>query len=362
MAKLVNHNLRKQLRQFSKVQPSPNWLAARRSVLINQITSQVAEREADGLFHRVRMFIWSIEAGVAGLFNGIAARGTAVAALFLALTLGGSGYVLAAADNSLPGESLYPVKLAIEDARISMARSQKDKVALEVEFASRRLQEVKTLAETKDLDVTHATVLVAQFQNNLTKFSDTTNELSKTSPQNGAEVAKILDGKLEDYKHTLASTTTADPVFKKELSRAISSVSRTQTQALKVIVEESEAPDQAVVDKIADKIRLAEESLREADAKLADENLFDGGGTKGTSSINEVREQSAVAKVNLAEARQKVDAGDYRAAVGIIDQIEDLVYEVEEAVDEAGASDSESVDSNEGAGLPSINIGDSLNQ
>jgi hypothetical protein len=329
VAKLANHNLKKQLRQFSKIQPSSTWLAARRSLLMNQIESQVAERETGGLVNRIRLFIWGAEAAITGAFNGIAARGAAMAVLFLALSLGASGYVLAAAENSVPGDSLYQVKLAVEDARLSMARSQKARVALEVEFASRRLEEVKTLAESRDQGTTHASVLVAQFQNDLSKFSATTNELSQTSPESGAEVAKLLEGKLEDYKFTLSSTIASDPNLKKELNRAISSISRTQTQALKVIVEDNESPDQAVVDKIADKIRLAEESLRASDAKLADDTLFEGGGTKT------VREQSAIAKVNLVEARQKVDEGDYRAAVGIIDQIEDLVFDVEEAVDEA---------------------------
>lgn len=331
---------------------------------MNQIQGQVAEREANNWLHRVRLFVWGVEAGLTGAFNGLAARGAAVAVLFFALSLGASGYVLAAAENSVPGDSLYQVKLAVEDARLSMARSQKSRVALEVEFASRRLQEVKTLAESRDEGAIHASVLVAQFQNDLNKFSVATNELSADSPESGAEVAKLIEGKLEDYRHTLASTTVTDPTLKKELNRAITTVARTQTQTLKVIVEEDETPDQSVVDKIADKIRLAEQSLRESDAKLADDNLFEGGGTK------EVREQSAIAKVNLVEARQKVDEGDYRAAVGIIDQIEDLVYGVEEAVDEAdgqvegvsdevegGSESEENTSTDVGDGIPSTSSG-----
>lgn len=340
---MSNYNLKKQLRKFSAVSPSPTWLAARRNVLINQIEAQVAERELTSFKHKVRLFIWSLEAAISGLFTGIAARGTAIGALFLVLVLGSSGYVLAAANDSVPGDSLYQVKLAVEDARLNLARSPKSRVALEVEFASRRLEEVKQLSESNSDGVTHATILVAQFQDELTKVSAKTNELSQSSPQDGAEVALLLDAKLNDYKHTLAATNVTDPAFKKQVNAAISNVARAETQNLKVIVDSSDSPEQAVVEKISNKIASAEESLRQVDEKLVDEKLLDGAGTKS------VREQSAIAKVNLAEARQKVNEGDYKAAVGIIDQIEDIVYEVEAAVDESGDKAVNPEDSNETA-------------
>lgn len=338
---MTNLRLKKQLQQFKAVQPSPTWLAARRAVLMSQIEAQVAEREIDTFKHRARMLVWSIEAMFTGVINGIAGRGLAVAGLLVALSLGGSGYVLAAADSSIPGDTLYPVKLAVEDMRLKTARTQKARVALEVEFASRRLYEVQQLATRPDQGVEHATVLVAQFQENLSKVSATT-ALSNNSA-NSSEVALLLDEKLTDYRHALTNTTASDPELQKELRKAISTVSRAQTQTLKVIVENDEQPTDVVVEKISDKIRVAEESLRMADEKLASESTISGAGTKANANV---REQSAIAKVNLAEARQKISEGDYRAAVGIIDQIEDIVYEVEEVVAEQatgevkGATDS----------------------
>lgn len=352
---MTNLRLKKQLHQFKAVQPSPTWLAARRAVLMTQIEAQVAEREIDTIKHRVRMFVWSIEAAFTGAVSGMAGRGAAVAALFVALTLGGSGYVLAAADSSIPGDTLYPVKLAVEDMRLKTARTQKARVALEVEFASRRLHEVQQLATRPDQGVAHATVLVAQFQDNLTKVSSATSELSLQSPDDSGEVAMLFDEKLSDYKHTLSNTSSANPELQKELRKAISSVSRAQTQTLKVIVENDEQPADIVVEKISDKIRVAEESLRIADEKLADEAVISGAGTK--TSTPTVREQSAIAKVNLAEARQKISEGDYRAAVGIIDQIEDIVYEVEEAVSEQVSGEVQgATDSNESTENTSTNV------
>jgi len=59
----------------------------------------------------------------------------------------GSGTVFAA-DSSLPGSPLYPVKLVTEDVRISMAGSDIQKATLYAEFAEKRVDEMTRLVET----------------------------------------------------------------------------------------------------------------------------------------------------------------------------------------------------------------------
>jgi hypothetical protein len=52
----------------------------------------------------------------------------------------GAGTVLAA-DSSLPGSPLYPVKIATENARMGLARTDTEKAALATVFADRRITE-----------------------------------------------------------------------------------------------------------------------------------------------------------------------------------------------------------------------------
>jgi hypothetical protein len=64
--------------------------------------------------------------------------------LVFALVLASSGTVYASA-GALPGDTLYPVKLAVEDARLFVAADD-DEVLLQIEFLDRRMDEMERLA------------------------------------------------------------------------------------------------------------------------------------------------------------------------------------------------------------------------
>jgi hypothetical protein len=75
--------------------------------------------------------------------------GFAAAAASAILALGGGGALVASA-SSLPGEPLYTVKLAVEEARASVASASGDhsaQAALQAELAQRRLDEALTLID-----------------------------------------------------------------------------------------------------------------------------------------------------------------------------------------------------------------------
>ncbi|MGD9142950.1 MAG: DUF5667 domain-containing protein, partial [Dehalococcoidia bacterium] len=64
----------------------------------------------------------------------------------LILTLSGAGTAYAAQD-SLPGETLYPVKTFTEDFRVWLETNEEAEVALELEFAEKRLGEMERLVD-----------------------------------------------------------------------------------------------------------------------------------------------------------------------------------------------------------------------
>ncbi|MCP4543980.1 MAG: hypothetical protein GY832_43255 [Chloroflexi bacterium] len=61
----------------------------------------------------------------------------------------GGGIVLAAND-SLPGDRLYPVKITVEDVRLSLVFAPQDRVSLTLEFVEERVSEIQALLESKD--------------------------------------------------------------------------------------------------------------------------------------------------------------------------------------------------------------------
>jgi hypothetical protein len=65
-------------------------------------------------------------------------------AVFVALLIGGAGLVYIS-QRALPGDPLYGVKLAFEDARLGLASSPAARLALEDEFNRRRIVEIQAL-------------------------------------------------------------------------------------------------------------------------------------------------------------------------------------------------------------------------
>jgi len=87
--------------------------------------------------------------GLLGWLLRPAGFAAAAASAILAL---GSGGALVASASSLPGEALYTVKLAVEEARASVASASGDhsaQAALQAELAQRRLDEALTLVGRK---------------------------------------------------------------------------------------------------------------------------------------------------------------------------------------------------------------------
>lgn len=73
-----------------------------------------------------------------------------LAGVALAIAIGiaaAGGGVAWAASESLPGTPLYPVKLSIEEARLTLASSPYARVSLALRFAEERVEEIQALAE-----------------------------------------------------------------------------------------------------------------------------------------------------------------------------------------------------------------------
>lgn len=70
----------------------------------------------------------------------------AIAVLVLAL-VGGSSFTVYAAQSSLPGETLYPIKSASEDIRLNLTFSTQAKLNLTLDYAGRRMSEIQSLVK-----------------------------------------------------------------------------------------------------------------------------------------------------------------------------------------------------------------------
>ena len=120
---------------------------------------------------------------------------TAMATAMLVIVFGGSVGMVGAA-NSLPGDTLYSVKVASEKARLKIA-SQERKVLLRTEFAQRRLEEAAKLSADPD----RAAQAFAGFEVQVKEAKRELEGFKQAEPEAAARVAVEVDGKLDELNN-----------------------------------------------------------------------------------------------------------------------------------------------------------------
>lgn len=92
---------------------------------------------------------WGLLGSLSPQFSGPYRWAMGAAAALLLVVLAGTSAV-AASSNSVPGETLYPVKLAVEQARLNATFGHQAKAQLHASLASRRAQEMSVVAAKGD--------------------------------------------------------------------------------------------------------------------------------------------------------------------------------------------------------------------
>ncbi len=115
----------KYLKSLTHFDPDKSWLRASKEELIDFMKHTSPRRN-------------SVFAPFAFLHNMKFAAG----ALILVLFLGSGAGAAFASQESLPGDTLFPVKLFTEEVEKFLARSNETKVELSIKFADRRIKEV----------------------------------------------------------------------------------------------------------------------------------------------------------------------------------------------------------------------------
>ncbi|MEO5928015.1 MAG: DUF5667 domain-containing protein [Patescibacteria group bacterium] len=177
-------------------------------------------------------------------------RGPVIAmAAVMVTALGGSVASVSAAEQSLPGDFLYSLKLATEQARLAFTATKEDKLKLKIEFTSRRGDELKTVAES---DAPEKPGRVVQAAEILKRDLDTMKQQlddvkSDSSSKNVVEVAKLVDQKTGELVQQLQDTKSDLPAETKEkITEAQVAAADTGVKALEVLVEKHQESSDAL--------------------------------------------------------------------------------------------------------------------
>ena len=100
----------------------------------------------------------------------------AIVMMATALLGGGGAAAVYASQESLPGETLYPLKTWSEDMRIGISTDAETDLQLNLQFAERRMAEIAAMAGHDD---DHAAQAVLRLQNHLNQALEATGQVSQ---------------------------------------------------------------------------------------------------------------------------------------------------------------------------------------
>jgi len=136
----INH-YKRLLAKLKLVSPSQEWLFNSRQNLVGYLQSRPSVRtEGEARF--------IVTEGVKPFFNYLHLKPMPMAIFgLIAALLGGTGV---AAQQSLPNQFLYPVKLATEQVQLVLTPSVEGKIKAHLSFANKRLEEAKQLLQNNE--------------------------------------------------------------------------------------------------------------------------------------------------------------------------------------------------------------------
>jgi hypothetical protein len=190
----MNSDLQRSIRSLRDrergVQPDAAWVHRTRATLLMQVQNTMPSRAV------AQQHSEFFASRFVGKFARLL-RGPALGTLSIfGLILGGSIASVSAADQALPGDALYPIKIVTEQARLAFAPDTSNKLKLKSEFTKRRVDELKEIIATPgDAREERAAQAADSLKRDLDTLKQQLNDVqSKPSPASQvAEAVKLVD-------------------------------------------------------------------------------------------------------------------------------------------------------------------------
>jgi len=255
----------KKIRDLKKLRPDSSWLESQKSFLLSEIGQ---EEKKPSL--------------VLPLFNfnilKILKPNFAVALiLIILLTSFGTFGVISAAQNSLPGDFLYPVKTAFEQTQLTLSPGDTSKAKLSIKMATQRMDEFTQLVndpeKKEDLEKT-----VEKFTEKMVIVQEEIDRLKEKNIEKAAEVARLVKAQTSLYEEALIEGTDQlayiipedKEKITENINEALLEVNRAIEKSDEVIPEETIEPNKEVSE---EEIIVPAENVEDAIESSSFENL-----------------------------------------------------------------------------------------
>lgn len=243
--------------------------------------------------------------------------------IVILLALGGTSF---AAEKTLPGDVLYPVKLSVnEHVQGWLSVSDEAKANWETVLANRRLSEAENLAVKSKLDAETEAQIQTNFENHTKKVQERIAKLANIDAKVAADIAANLQTSLEAHNRILLNIRKSKDGDDKSNS----------TLVLKIRSETKDTSDDRV--KSEDKVKsgpdvqtAAEGRLKSAENKLREVQKFIENKKADISAetLVQIQAQLKVATDLIVQGKAKLEAKAYGEAFILFGQAKNKAQEI----------------------------------
>jgi hypothetical protein len=315
----MSKKLIQQIRQLQGLQlagkPQDSWVASNKEVLMNQIQPQSTANVSNNKSFFGDNFYY------AKFFSEI--LGTKVlrpVGVFSMVVLVFLGYnaVATMATTSIPGDVLYPFKTASENVQLSLTMADEKKVELQLNFLSRRTDELQQIAKqtdssaSKKAKITQAVKKITSDVNTV-KASMAKISMASVSPS-ALAVAKQVDDKTLKIEKDITNVHASLPADVKQdvaqdVKTALATTDDTGAQMLTMIVKTTEVKgttaesDSDIAGRITERIKSMEIDIKNATDKV---NEIATSTPVVTSSNNATSTSELIKPSDIVEMKDKL--------------------------------------------------------
>lgn len=224
------------IRALRKIKPDTSWLVSQRSFLLSEISRNEKQEKQRKAFLVFPIFNFS------RVFKPAFALALGIIILISSLATIGA---ISAAQNSLPGDFLYPVKTTLEKTQYTLTASSENRTKLSIKFATQRMDEFTQLID-KPEKPEEIKKTVQKFTQQIVTAREQINSLKEKNIQKAVEVAKIIQAQTPVYEEALVKSTeklgyilpSEKEELKENINQALEEVNKTN-EITEKIVEES---------------------------------------------------------------------------------------------------------------------------
>ncbi len=274
-----------------KTAPDKAWVQATRETLLMQVKNALpvannlswGERAHSAVQHMVpkQAVHW-------------VSRPIMVMLSLILIVAGGSIMSVSASEQSLPGDFLYGLKLATEQAQIALTPATEDKLKLKTEFTGRRVQELKQVVVTKNNSaqvVQVAEILKSDLNTIKQQLTDVANQMPADQT---AAAAKMVDQKTNEVISALQETKDQlPPASKEKITEAQSVAADTGVSAIEVLAQTHQQDSGAVsasdvTQAIKDHAKAVSDVITSSDASSSSATMSTGLTTSTAATLSEI--------------------------------------------------------------------------